>query len=126
MKNTLFISLLLLILSDPMMPAYPHEQLQGHAWINQTVKEIDSSKEESQILMKGSYQALLNSLDRVGQHKLRSAQRDWERFKKSHCSFEADYFRSDIFREQFYKACLATMNNGRSTYMKNELKWIHL
>jgi len=76
--------------------------------------------------MKTSYRALLKSLDRMGQHKLRVAQHDWEQFKKSHCSFEADYFRNESFKDQFYKTCLISMNEGRNTYMKNELKWNHI
>lgn len=125
-KKIILLSLILWILSGILAKGYPQENIRAYALRNRMLDIANVRKDVSKIRMKVSYTALFDTLDETGQRKLRMAQNDWEHFKVSECSFETDYARNDAIQALLYENCLSGMNNARSTYFNNILKWNYI
>lgn len=122
MKTTV-LTIALVIVSGLLVQSYAQEYLEGHVSKGRMMDTAESRHLESQERMGVIYDVLFRSLDKIGQHKLQVSQKDWERFSKSHCTFETDYARNEPLEELLLEDCLTSMNGERSAYLEHQFQW---
>lgn len=99
--------------------AFVHVNAQTQAGMNQQAQEkyLKSDKELNKV-----YKQLLGSLNAKNKTLLIQSQKDWIRFRDSHCAFETNDYQGGSMRPMVYSTCLQERTDARIKDLKASIK----
>jgi uncharacterized protein YecT (DUF1311 family) len=111
-KTYLLILLFLVLFSNPL---FAQTQLE----MNQTA-QINYKKADKEL--NKVYALLMKSLDKTEAQLLKTAQKNWIRFRDSHCQFDSHPYEGGSMQPLVYATCLEEITKKRIAELKENIK----
>jgi len=107
-----FIALLLLCFSNS---SFAQTQLEMNETANTNYKKADAQ-------LNKVYKQLMSIIDKNEKLLLIQAERDWVKFRDSHCKFEASQYEGGSMKPLVYSTCLEAVTRKRIAEIKASIK----
>ena len=111
-KKYLFITLLLLCFCTN---SFAQTQAEMNATANAQYKKADAE-------LNKVYKKLMAILDKSEKPILIQAEKDWVKFRDSHCKFEASQYEGGSIKPLIYSTCLEELTRKRTAQIKASIK----
>jgi uncharacterized protein YecT (DUF1311 family) len=95
--------------------SFAQTQLEMNETANSQYKKADAE-------LNKVYKQLMNILDKNEKPLLIQAEKDWIKFRDSHCKFEASQYEGGSIKPLIYSTCLEELTRKRITAIKASIK----
>ncbi|MNQ64874.1 hypothetical protein D3C85_793140 [compost metagenome] len=111
-KKNYFIALLFIYFCNH---SFAQTQLEMNETANSQYKKADAE-------LNKVYKQLMNILDKNEKPLLIQAEKDWIKFRDSHCKFEASQYEGGSIKPLIYSTCLEELTRKRIAAIKASIK----